>query len=252
VPSCTLSNNSFRTYLGKSTYDLRVRTGYLPPPPNPPNGAHSPDGEYIHNSFIPVLDNIFVEINTWMNLYTGLSIDWIGHIGANVCKANSWHANGQAIDLTAIHSSPTGGFIDCNTTWRPERTLQSKRLYLAVAATARRFAATVITAYPTSDTAHDNHIHIDNGTALQPITPSWSTDTSLVQAASNLLMGTNLTLDGLWGSQTQVAYVNLQHTLGMACLNPGGNLSHCQTFLRYIGYHAFSNRAAGYYRYSGC
>jgi hypothetical protein len=250
TPACTTANNTYRTWLGNSAWDLRYRNGWQPSPPTPPNGAFVPAGFNINNNFIPTLDAIFGQIDYWMIVWNLRTIDWIGSNGANVCKANSWHANGQAFDLAAVYYSPDW-FVDCNTTWRPERTLASKRLYLAIAATARRFVATVITAYWTGESAHDNHIHLDNGTGLQPINSGWWTDTTLIQSACNLLTGTSLALDGVWGSQTNAAYLNLRNAVGMSCYDPRGNLAHAQLFLAYIAHHGFANHDAGWFR-AGC
>jgi hypothetical protein len=162
---CNITSPITRTWLGNSAFDLRYRDGY----DGNQNGVFNAPHPAVtgNSSFVQTLDQTFNGINGASSWYLGKNIAFIGHVGLSNCADSSdWHSKGRAFDLAAIYFTPGPYFMDANTTWRPQRTLLSKRLYLAIAANCRMYANTVITGYYPGDAGHDNHIHIDNGSPL--------------------------------------------------------------------------------------
>ncbi|MCP3882456.1 MAG: extensin family protein [Sulfitobacter sp.] len=172
------------------------------------------------------------------------SIEWIGDVGAKVCKTGC-HSSGRAVDITAVRLGSTT--VDTNQAWRG--TTQQKRQYLAIWAAFRRDVGTVLTNAFNSD--HQDHMHVDNGATAPTIRTSAKTDTTLVQTACNLLNGASLSVDGVWGSGTEAAYQSLLVSLLLHCTNPKSSSSACQQFLELITKTAIANTTAGTYT-GGC
>ena len=105
---------------------------------------------------------------------------------------------------------------------------------------------TVLTCWYNS--AHRDHIHVDNSTAVRPLRTVRS-DTTLVQASCNLLNGERLAIDGQWGSLTEAAYNRLRARFNMNGFNPKANTSHALYFLEFVVKHGFANRPAGTFRH---
>ena len=228
--ACGIANPTTRNWFGwdPANFDIHHRQG---------DYSHGPQHSETGNSaFITQLDYMFREIHTIFTA-TGRSLDWIGDVGLYNCRLPSYHSYGRAYDLTMLQWTPGPYYFDGNTTWRAERTLPSKRLYLGIWAVARRNFMTVLTY--TYNTAHHDHIHVDDSVPLGPIyTPAGPhQDTFLVQLACNYLNGASLLVDGRWGPATQAAYENLMRSFRMhGCVSPRGNLAHARAFLANIAY----------------
>lgn len=249
--SCVQNPQVDRSYISRTSWDLRYRIGVESAYPH--NSIHnsSHTGTF-HEYFWQRCNSWMNEVNFYAYNYAGKSIDWIGTYGVGVCSASGpWHPAGRAFDLTRIEFSPGPYFMDGNTTWRSERTLMSKRLYLGIVASARRWMTTVITGWATYDTAHDNHIHVDDGLSNNvagPISTGRGVDTVIVQAACNFLNYENLVMDGAWGPATSSAYQRLLSALRMTCYNPLTSWPDTQLFLNYIAVNAFANQPATWFR----
>ncbi|MQA28021.1 MAG: hypothetical protein GEU94_21790 [Micromonosporaceae bacterium] len=232
-----------RNYVGLYEYELRHRTSYNSDGTGIHGGRHS---EHFNSTFLGSCDNWIKNLNFFSSNYGGRNVAWVGDVGVGVCKPGM-HGQARAFDLTQLRFT-NGSFIDMNYSWRSSRTLAHKRGYVAVAAQCRRYAGTVLTAWYNS--AHQNHIHFDNGTAVTYIRTGVKTDTTLVQASCNFLNGESLAVDGIWGSLTEAAYQRLLGRFNMRCTNPKGNRSDAVVFLSYIVRHGLANRAAGTYRHN--
>lgn len=233
-----------RNWIGNSDWYLAHRTGYDSSGRGIHGGRHT---EHFNSTFRDQCDNWIKNLNFWTQNYGGRTVAWVGDVGVGVCKTGM-HGQARAFDLTQIRFT-NGTYSDMNWSWR-QNTLH-KRRYLAVAAQCRRYFGTVLTCW--YDSAHHNHIHFDNGTAVTYIRTSstYRSDITLVQASCNLLNGESLAIDGSWGSLTESAYQRLLTKFNMRCYNPKTNVSHAKIFLSYIVRHGFANAAAGTYR-AGC
>jgi hypothetical protein len=172
------------------------------------------------------------------------SIDWIGNIGAyNPAHPNpdSEHRTGRAVDLSHIRFT-NGNRFDSNWSWRPERPLIHRRRYVAVAAHLRWFFSDVFTGW--YNQAHENHIHIDNAPGAQPIRTFERSDTTLIQAAANVLNGAGIAVDGAWGPITEAAYKDLVHKLGLGGTSPRESVADARDLLMQIARRGFKNQAA--------
>ncbi|MEZ5406951.1 MAG: extensin family protein [Acidimicrobiales bacterium] len=170
------------------------------------------------------------------------TIEWIGDVGAKVCKTGC-HSTGRAFDLTAVKLGPN--LYDMNVIWRSTQPREAQRKYLAIWAAMRRDCATVLTAAYNTD--HHNHIHIDTDAGAQtpPLRTSARTDTMLVQTACNLLNGASLTVDGSWGNKTSAAYQALLGAFRLQCTSPTTNYNHLRGFVELICRTAMADQSAG-------
>lgn len=184
-----------------------------------------------------VCSPIVRDIDGYSRYIGGPPLAWIGNVGVTVCRSGM-HARGRAFDLTRVQMY--GWMVDCNTSWRLSAGLASIRRYVAVVATCRYYTGTVLTTW--YNTAHQNHIHFDNGVPFTVIRPRMRSDTTLVQASSNVLMGAGLVVDGVWGPLTERAYNALRRRLGLGNQDPRKVLSHTRSFLNRIAAHGFANK----------
>lgn len=246
--ACTTNCNAAtisRNYIYKSSWDLRHRTGW-----SGLTGVHGgTHNENFNQTFHDRIGLSMSSINASSRSASLGRIRWIGDIGVKVCKTGC-HSSGSAFDLTAIKFAQTK--VDMNLDWRSSRPLNKRRQYLAIWAGLRSYNTVVLT--NAFNAAHECHMHIDNaglaGTAA--IDTSLKSDTTLVQTASNLLNGTSLAVDGVWGSGTATAYSNLLSAFDMSCTSPTTNLWHMLSFTWLISKTAMANTTAGTYTYSFC
>lgn len=229
-----------RSWIGKSGWDLRHRTGYNANGTGVHGGRHT---EHFNATFRNQCDSWITTLDTVSRNNGGRSVSWVGDVGVGVCKSG-YHGSARAFDLTKIKFS--SGQVDMNWSWRGARKLVHRRRYLAVAAMCRRHFGTVLTCWYNS--AHQNHIHFDNGVSVTSIRTGVRSDTTLIQASCNLINGESLAIDGVWGNLTESAYLRLLGRLNMRCYNPKANTSAARRLLRLIARHGFANKAAGAYR----
>ena len=234
-------------YLYTANWELRHRIGW-----SGIHGAHgkTPDTQNFNSSFHSRLGSAMWIIDHYASNEGIGNIQWIGNVGAGVCKTGC-HSSGSALDVTAVKFGNIN--FDMNVSWRSNQSLAQQRGYLAIWAGLRVYCKTVLTnAY---NSAHQNHIHIDNDADnLTPpaIRTSSTTDIKLIQTACNLLNNARLTVDGNWGLTTTQAYNNLLAQLGLTCASPTTNYWHAKILLLLIIRHGFASELAGHYTYPYC
>ena len=244
--NCSASTMGYN-YLYSANWELRHRVGW-----SGIFGLHgyTSDTQYFNSRFHSRLGSVFWMIDRYASRNGLGNIQWIGNVGARVCKTGC-HSSGNALDITAL--SLTNTFFDMNVSWRSGQALAQQRGYLAIWAGLSVYCKTVLTnAY---NSAHRNHIHVDHDANNQippPIRTYATTDTKLIQIACNLLHNKNLVVDGQWGSLTIDAYNSMLSQLGLACTSPTTNYWHARALLILIMRHGFASRLAGYYTYSYC
>lgn len=230
---CSQYSAITRDYLYNTNWDLRGRTGF-----SGQVGVHGGrHGLHFNSSFWSQCG----EIMRVLDLRVPMTIDFIGDIGAGVCKAG-YHGQARAFDISQVRYTD-GTYIDTNYSWRG--TTQHRRWYLGLAAQCRLVVGTVLTAWYNSD--HQNHIHIDNGSGFVPVQTGWRSDTVLIQAVCNIMVGDGTTIDGVWGPNTETAYQRLKTQMGV-CGNPKTNAADAGLFFGLIAQAGLNGRYAGAYK----
>ncbi|HEX6946249.1 MAG TPA: hypothetical protein VF246_02750 [Acidimicrobiia bacterium] len=205
------------------------------------------------SGFDTLSDSAISNLNYYASNYLRKSISWVGHVGTGrggCCGGSvgpSWHYHYRAWDIDRIQWSDSS-FLDICNHAHASSSRKTRRQYIAVDAILRRYYGTVLDGW--YDSKHVNHFHVDSGCTVGPLSKTKKSHTVFIQAAANNLIGTNLTIDGVWGPLTQNAYQAMLVSLCMTCLNPLSNTSHFLTFLAYIAMHGFKDQALGYYKYS--
>lgn len=235
-----------RGHLGDPSWELRGRTAA------PRAGAVTPLGNAhsltFNRTFWNQLDAWARNMNHWTAVHAGRRITAFGEVGSMAChRPTAAHNRARGLDLCQIRFTD-GSWIDMNASHAMNGTHQ--RRYLAVAANLRRYFGTVLTRHYNS--AHRDHIHVDDLTAVAPLRTDKRTDTTLVQSAANLLAGAGLAVDGVWGSRTEAAYRRLLDAFGMACTDPKRSVHHAQVFLSVVTSTAMADRAAGFHVVDAC
>lgn len=239
VTNCSAATVS-RNYIYNTSWDLRHRTGW--------NGLYGVHGgqhnENFNSTFHVQVGYGFAGLNGYSVSSGPGTIDWIGDVGVKVCKPGC-HSTGRAMDVTAVRLGST--VYDLNVIWRSTQSLANRRKYLAIWAALRRDCTTVLTAQ--YNTAHENHIHvdIDDDTTPPPIRTNVPTDTKLIQHTCNLINGASLAVDGIWGSQTNAAYLSLLYNLKLHCTSPTTNYYDMRALVQLICRTAIANKTAGFY-----
>lgn len=248
-----------RRWVGRTDIPLRRRTGYN----NNRWGVHENAASTwtLHRPFVRSVDQFIKYLDDSLIQFRGprSGIAWVGCAGATTCKPG-YHAIGRAIDLTRI-TLKSGKRIDMNVSWRADRPIGDRRLYLAVVAAARMHSSHVLGAYWRNrsgdwNTSHDNHIHVDNArghvtrNGPEPLHRGSETDTVLVQLACNWLNGANLAVDGQFGRRTQYAYDKLRNpgNLKLRCTKPFHDYWDMVLFLHLICMTCCANKPAGIYK----
>jgi Extensin-like protein C-terminus len=240
--SCRNTSPVTRNYIGNTGWELRHRTAYDTTCQSGIHGSSAHNEEF-NSTFHTVCGNWITNLNAYASSVGGFTVDWVGDVGVTVCKTG-YHGEGRAFDLTQLRFS-NGTFIDMNWAWKTSgcATAATRRRYLAVVASIRRHAATVLTAWYNVD--HQNHVHFDNGVALAPIRMSTVSDTTFIQATCNYMNGESLVIDGDWGPLTDAAYGRLLTKLRMQCRNPRGNTADMALLCELIAKAGITGQAAG-------
>lgn len=239
--SCRNTSPIIRNWIGNTGWDTRYRNAYT-------GGCGGGYGSHTGQTNFEFNSTFHTTCGNWIsyvNTYSGFSVDWVGSVGTTVCKSG-FHGEGRAFDLSQIRFT-SGNFFDMNAEWREAcTTTRWIRAYLATAASLRRYCGTVLTAW--YNTAHHDHIHFDNGTSVLPIRTSTVTDTTLIQASCKYLNNeTGLVIDGDWGPVTESAYGRLLTKLRMQCKSPKTNTADALLLLHLIARTGFPGFAAGQY-----
>ncbi|WP_299441386.1 extensin family protein [uncultured Phycicoccus sp.] len=124
-------------------------------------------------------------------------------------RTSEAHNNGRGFDLSRIYtgSGPTRRFYARYDIWKDWAEDDSKRTtrrrYWATSAACHHHFRNVLTYLYNS--AHWNHIHIDNlvsGSGNSTFSTSSEAQVMHVQASCKFVWGLGTTIDGVWGSQT--------------------------------------------------
>ncbi|HEX2050762.1 MAG TPA: hypothetical protein VHJ34_09045 [Actinomycetota bacterium] len=174
------------------------------------------------------------------------SLSWLGHVGAYVCK-DGCHGRGRALDLNYVQWN--GYALNIYGGAHASGTLSVRRRYLAVDAACRKHLKYTLDGWYNS--AHANHIHMDDHTA--PIlSRSASSDTKFVQAVCNNFNNAGLSIDGIWGSLTEAAWDNINSRWSYTACDPFTSASAYGEWCNLVMRHGFANVSAGYYVSSAC
>lgn len=137
-------------------------------------------------------------------------LQYFGTAGAYVNKPK-FHGLGRAFDLDIVRwRHVTCGPILGHHTYR-YRIVQ--RRYIGVDAIARRWFKYVLDGW--YNAAHRDHIHLDDGGGALVFNVNYRSDTVFIQAAANVMLGTNLAVDGIYGPKTRVAFNKMKNRLGI-------------------------------------
>lgn len=195
-------------------------------------------------SFYNKLVNLVRQMRWDSVTYGGTSfstLEWLGHIGAYTCKTGC-HGKGRAWDLNYVKWN--GYSLNIYGGAHKSSTLSVRRRFLAVDAECRYwFKYTIDGNY---DSAHGNHIHMDNHTA-PVLSKSSGSDTVFVQAVCNNFNSAGLTIDGNWGTATQNAWnaINAKFHYSTSKCNPFSDSYHYQAWLYLVIAHGYDDVAAG-------
>lgn len=260
---CTQYSAVYYNYIGSTAYDLRHRTGYNGDGTGIHGGQHN---EHFNTDFWTTCGYWIGNLNYYTETYPPVSgqpytVSWVGDVGVGVCKTG-YHGQARAFDLTRIQFIRPDGisaYADMNWSWNHSELIHRRR-YLDIAAQCRRYFGTVLTAWyvtgtgcvGSAESAHNNHIHFDNGAASGAINDGLHSDTTLIQAACNLLNGESLAIDGCWGSATEAAYDRLLTDFNLECRDARASAANKNLVLGYVVRTAFANKSAGYYSSTVC
>jgi hypothetical protein len=139
------------------------------------------------------------------------SVSYLVSAGFYVNKAGE-HGDGTAMDLDHVRWSngTTSSPLDRA---HASGTQAIRRRYLAVDASCRRRFRYVLDGW--YNAAHGDHIHADFGDLPPRCVKGSSSDCKFVQAMCNNFIGSNLVVDGDWGSLTQSAFNTAKSRLGI-------------------------------------
>jgi hypothetical protein len=133
---------------------------------------------------------------------------YFGTAGAYVNKPK-YHGLGRAFDLDLVRwSRVTCGPILGHHTHR-RRAI--RRRYIGVDALARRWFKYVLDGW--YNTAHRDHMHLDDGGGALVFNHSYRSDTVFIQAAANVMIDAHLVIDGLYGPKTNKAFRVMKNRL---------------------------------------
>jgi hypothetical protein len=169
------------------------------------------------------------------------SLSWLGHAGAYVCK-NGCHGRGRAFDLNFVRWNDYD--LNIFSGVHADSRQGKRRRYLAVDGCCRRYFKYTLDGW--YNTAHNNHIHIDNHTT--PILNRNSrSDTVFVQAVCVNFNNSPMSIDGVWGSRTEEGFDNLNTNWGYDFCNPFSSHDDYAEWCAQVMRHGFANAPAGTY-----
>lgn len=233
--------------LGKVEWEFRYRR-FLPGP-SAVSGFHGGVHHLTFNrTFFTQLDKWGRNLDTCLRESRQPGVAWWGEVGSMAChRPTAAHNRARGFDLCAVGLTD-GNRIDANTAHVGSRTDQ--RRYLGLTASLRRYFSTVLTV--DYNAAHRDHLHIDDLRGLAPLRSDKRSDTALVQSTANLLAGDTLVVDGIWGSRTQDAYVNLLDGFGLSCTDPRRQVADAVLFLDLVRRTALADLPLGALRSDAC
>lgn len=175
-------------------------------------------------------------------------LNWLGHVGFYVCSGNkpTCHKRGLAMDLSWVK---WGGYTlkICNGA-HASSSREVRRRYLAVDASLRRYFHWVLDGWFNTD--HHTHIHASLHHTTPYLDKNARSDVVFVQAVCNNFNGAGLTIDGIWGSQTESAWRAINSAWGYdtSICDPTTNSSAWAEWCNQVMRHGFANVAAGAYQ----
>lgn len=147
---------------------------------------------------------------------------------------SSWHHAGRAFDISGV-DGPEGVLVSCRTDlWDQlsavERAVQERRYWALAASLHLHFAYVLTHLY---DSAHANHIHVDNGVSgadMSRFTPRSRVQNQAVQAIAQHLWDEPCEITGRWDRQTERATEAILQRVGASgSLTRGDNWRHYLT-----------------------
>jgi hypothetical protein len=177
------------------------------------------------------------------------TLQWLGHVGFYVCKTPSCHAAGLAMDLDHVKWNSYNLNI-CTDPAGSGSTQQVRRRYLAVDGSLRRTFQWTLDRWYNAE--HQNHIHASAHFDSPVLHKSATSDTVFVQAVCNNFNGAGLSVDGVWGSQTQSAWnaINNKWGYNTSVCNPENSTSAWAEWCNQVMRHGFADAGAGKYQSS--
>ena len=174
---------------------------------------------------------------SWFN-----DLEFVGHIGATVCK-DGCHGLGRAIDINYVKWN--GYTVNAFGGDHASGDRTRKRRYLAVDACCRRYFQYTLDGWYNS--AHENHIHVDND-GVPLLDKNSRSDTVFVQAVCNAFNSAGLSIDGSWGQNTQDAWLDINRAWGYASsCTPTAYQGHWADWCNQVMKHGFDDVGAGKY-----
>jgi len=193
--------------------------------PDAPYGSHGKQYKfYADRQFQQQLDSCFSEL--WELCPYGIA-EVITSAGTFVSKPG-FHGKGRAFDLDAIF------WNDANLVMNNYH--NQSNLYLGIEAVLRKHFGTVLTYL--YDSRHRNHIHIDNGNIVK-FNRTTTSKVLFVQSMMNNIFDISVTIDGLWGPETESSLGNVKRILEIE-----GTITDIDTWLTFLtlsSQRAFSN-----------
>lgn len=181
------------------------------------------------------------------------SLTWIGSAGAYTAK-DGCHGKGRAFDLEYlkwngralnIYSGGNGGYP-----WQLSATRTTRRLYLAVDASARRYFKWTLDGWYGNNVGdnHVFHIHMEDH-AAPVLNKSSTSDAGFVQAVCNNFNGASIPIDGDWGPLTTDAWqaINQEWDYKVNVCNPENSASAWTQWQNLVMKHGFADKTAGTY-----
>jgi hypothetical protein len=191
-------------------------------------------------STIVINEAFFQQLYNWRNFWQA-NCPWpwttelwnYGAYNRRDGSCSSWHEAGRAIDITALKDDVTTiHFWGRYDIWKNlSNAAAHYRRYWAGAASLHYHFRSVLTYY--YNTAHHNHIHVDNGesgTALSTFSSSSKAQVQAVQGICGNIWGYACGTDGVWDSTVSAAASKVLQRAG----RPGSltdSVSHWRTFL---------------------
>ncbi|ETR68771.1 MAG: hypothetical protein OMM_04362 [Candidatus Magnetoglobus multicellularis str. Araruama] len=203
----TRPNNYFKSLGG-------VRVHYDRFPDAPYGSPGKPYNFYADKQFQKELDSFFYEL--WEVCPYGQAVV-ITSAGTYVSKPG-YHGKGRAFDLDAIFWQDND-LIMINYPNQPF-------LYLGIESVLRKHFGTVLTY--NYNKSHRDHIHIDNGSPVLFYTSSKSR-VLFVQSLMNHIFEVPVTIDGIWGPETESSVDYVMHSLDLE-----GNIRDLNTWLTFL------------------
>ena len=213
------------THIGASDWEFRGRL-HAPLPGRATAFAGRGRRLTFNREFWERLNDWALNFNHWSDLShpdgsASREVDWFGEVGTMACKRpTAAHNRARGIDLCQIRFG-NDDRIDMNASH--EGAVADQRLYLASVASLRRYFGTVLSCWYNPE--HRDHLHVDDFTAVHPIRSKNRTDTTLVQAAACLLNGASLSIDGVWATETETAYLGLLRAFDLTSADPRGDVN---------------------------